>query len=112
MSRRTRRKKKPIRKATVQGRSLRSVRKIKILNFGRWGEFVYRKNVYQIEDFPPHSDVNLDTSTVKPVREYEGSVKKSKKKKHKGKKTKVNYIAKIYSNISDCPDVESIYTNA
>lgn len=99
-------------KGKVQGRTLRAIRKIRVLDAGRRGEFVYRNNVYQIEDFPPHSDINLDTTIVIPVREYEGSTKKSlRKKKKKDKKTKVNYIAKLYSNIADCPDVELIYEN-
>ena len=113
MSRKTKRKKKKaVMKAVIQGRTLRTIRKIKILQGGRWGEFVYRNNVYQIEDVLPHANINLETSIVTPVREYEGSVKKSnRKRKKKGKKVKVNYIAKLYSNATECPDVELIYEN-
>lgn len=109
---RKKRKKKPVITAMIQGRTLRSIRKIRLLDCGRWGEFVYRKKVYQIEHFPPHGDINLETAPVDPIRDYEGSAKqqnRKNKKKNKGKKVKVNYIAKMYSNIDECPDVGLIY---
>lgn len=107
MSRKRNKKNSKI-KAHIQGRKLRCVRKIKLL---AGGLFVYRSDVYDIEDFPPHATINLDTTKVYRIRAYEGSVDKSsigrKNKKFK-KLRKKSYAARIYSNIGECEDAKII----
>ena len=106
-----RNKRNPKIKAHIQGRKLRCIRKIKPLGGGL---FVYRNYVYDIEDFPPHSTVNLDSTTVHPIREHEGSLDKSSigKKNNKFKKLrKKSYAAQIYSNIGECADAKHILSN-
>ena len=110
MSKRKKKKTAKI-KAHIQGRKLRSIRKVQPL---KGGFFVYRNNVYNIEDFPPHAMINLDATTVYPIREYEGSVDKSSIKKRKNNKgyaklRKKTYAAQIFSNIGDCQDAKIIY---
>jgi hypothetical protein len=80
------------------------------------GLFAYRGNVYQIDDFPPHAEINLDNCSIPPIRAYEGTFekplrKKKKNKKKKQKAVKKTYIAQLYSNIGECSDVESILEN-
>jgi hypothetical protein len=111
MSRRNRKKTAKI-KAHIQGRKLRSIRKIQPL---AGGLFVYRSNVYDIEDFPPHATINLDVSTVYPIREYEGSFDKSSLRKKKNKKQKLRkktYAATVYSNLGECNDAYTILTQS
>jgi hypothetical protein len=112
-----RKKKRTIKiRACVQGRKLKGIRKVKILSTP--GEFAYRKYVYAIEDFAPHTDVNLDSTKVEPRREYEGIYEKveptwkqknKKKKKKKNKVKKKTYAAQLYSNIGECSDVEQLF---
>lgn len=109
---RKRNKRNPKIKAHIQGRKLRCIRKIKPL---AGGLFVYRNNVYDIEDFPPHATINMDTTTVYPIREYEDSIDKSsigKKNKKFKKMRKKTYAAQIYSNIGECEDARIILSNS
>lgn len=109
MSRRKRKRKVVAFRAHIQGRKIRALRKVKILNDE---EFSYRGFVYLIDNFPPHSEINMDTTDVAPVREFEGVYEKqSKSKKGKNKVVKRTYAAQMYSNVGECSDVESIFKN-
>jgi hypothetical protein len=109
MSRRKRNRKKAKIKACIQGRKLKGLRNVKVINNE---EFAYQGQVYLIDDFPPHAEIHLDTTEVTPIREYEGVYEKQTKKR--GKKQKVRkrtYAAQLYSNIGECADVGTIFQN-
>lgn len=110
MSRRNRKKKNPRIRVHIQGRKLRGIRKIQLLTLGL---FAYRGFVYNIKDFPPHGTINLDTTKIRSVREYETVLDKlpleKRNKKNKQKPHKKTYAAKIYSNLGDCSDAESLF---
>lgn len=87
----------------IQGRKLKGKGSVQALADGM---FVYRGEVYDIEDFPPNATVNLDKSSVLPHGFYHVE-STSKKKKKRGYRTK--YLAYLYSNAEECPDVQNIY---
>lgn len=106
----SRRNKKSKIRAHVRGRRLKALGTVAMLPDDY---FSYRGRVYSVDDFPPHVDINLDTTSVIPVRYLEDKrdikpIKKNKKKKKKNKKKKV-YVAVNISNIEGCPDVRSIF---
>ena len=77
--------------------------------------FVYKGHVYLIDDFNPGTvNVDRETEHVLPYcREDElchhsepSNPPKRKEKKYKGGK-KNRYIAVLFSNIEECPDVET-----
>lgn len=89
----------------IQGRKLKGKGTVTPLADGM---FVYKGEVYDIDDFPGGATINLDKSKVQSYGYYE--VKEAapkKKKKKRGYRKK--YLAHLYSNIEECPDVKSIY---
>lgn len=100
-----RKKKKKI-KGCIQGRKLRGKKQLLTLSKGC---FAYGGLVYDIDDFPPGDTINLDSTTVEPIGEYEGKKKKRKKRKGGKRKYAESSIAWLYSNMGDCPDVQRLF---
>lgn len=115
MSRKNRKRKTVKVRAHMQGRKLKGLRAVKVLSDE---EFAYQNYVYLIDHFPPHEDVNMDSTEVEPVRFLEDSYnnkstpdKNQSKNKKKQKMHKKTYTAHLYSNIGECSDVEQVFTN-
>lgn len=87
----------------IQGRKLKGKGTVKPLTDGM---FVYKGEMYDIEDFPPDCMVNLDKSKVQSHGRYE--VKSVPKKKSKNKGYRKKYRAYLYCNHEECPDVKEI----
>jgi hypothetical protein len=115
MSRKNRKRKTVKVRAHMQGRKLKGLRAVRILSDE---EFAYQGYVYLIDNFPPHEDINLDSTEVEPVRFLENTysskstpTKNQQKKQKKQKIHKKTYTAYLYSNIGECSDVEQVFTN-
>lgn len=95
----SRRKKKKLR-ARFEGRELIAKCKVEKLD---GGQFVYKGNVYAIDDFPEGATIHLDKTGVAPLYRHNGSTKKKKRKRER--RVKKNLSAWLYSNVEECPDV-------
>ena len=92
--------KRPKRRAVIQGRKLVGKKAVSLLGNNI---FVYRKKVYEIDQFPPEATVNLDKIEVEPV----GMIEERPPKKKKPSKNKRCFSAFLYSNAAECPDVKT-----
>ena len=92
----------------MQGRKLKGKGVVTALANGM---FVYKGELYDIEDFPRDCLINLDKSKVQSRGRYEVPKQppKSKKKKRGYRK---KYAAQLFSNLEDCPDVQEIFAQA
>lgn len=87
----------------IQGRKFKGYRTAQDLGHGLFG---YRGHVYDSEDFPALSTVNLDKTRVDPIGYLSPHQGEKKKKKKKAPKHSLNAV--LYSNAEDCPDVQEI----
>lgn len=89
----------------IQGRKLKGKSPVTALADGM---FVYRGELFDIEDFPPQSTINLDKSKVQSHGYFQVSEPSPKKKKKKKRGYRTKYLAYLFSNIEDCPDVKNL----
>lgn len=100
--------KRPKRRALIQGRKLMGKKQVSLVGNNL---FVYRGKIYEINKFPAKATIYLDKTEVAPVALVVSSPAPKKKKKRKHKKGKRCHKATLYSNVTECPDVQILIEN-
>ena len=93
-------------RAHIQGRRFLGTRTVKTLEKGL---FVYRGQLWDVDDFPEKMTINLDLTQIPSHGKYEVNKKKDRKKKKSKKGYKSKTFAYLYSNLEECPDAEHTF---